>query len=204
MSLSAAVIDALVASGATVEQLAAAMKASLLEGEQARATKRAKDAARQQRSRANRKDAVSRDVTVTPRDECDAPPNDIYSNPPQLSPDASHPPRAARRAVAFPRPDWADEQVWSDFLANRKRKGLTNTATAHRKLLADIERIADAAWPPGRLLEAATARGWGAIYPSIKDTRDAEVQRDHRPTARTGDGFANALREMSGDRPAHL
>ncbi|KQO50633.1 hypothetical protein [Sphingomonas sp. Leaf257] len=204
MNLSAAVIDALVASGATVEQLAAAMKAALAETEQAKTTRRAKDAERQQRSRANRKAAVSRDVTVTPRDTCDAPPNDIYSNPPELSPDASHPPRAARRASAFPRPDWADEQVWSDFLANRKRKGLSNTVTAHRKLLADIARIADAAWPPGRLLEAATARGWGAIYPSIKDDRDAQVQRDHRTAPRTGDGFSNALRQMSGDHPAHL
>jgi len=165
VSLSPAVIDALVAAGATVEQLAAAVKADMAEAEQRKVQKRAKDAARQRKSRA------SRNVTVTACDNADAPPNDIYSNPPELSSDASHPPRVAR-ATAFPRPDWADEGVWRDFLANRKRKGLTNTPTAHRKLLADIDAIADAEWPPGRILEAATGRGWGAIYPSIKDENE--------------------------------
>jgi hypothetical protein len=77
MSLSAAVIDALVAAGATAEQLAAAMKASLAEQETRLTEKRAKDAARQRKSR------MSRAVTVTPCDSQDEklPPNDIYSNP---------------------------------------------------------------------------------------------------------------------------
>lgn len=87
--------------------------------------------------------------------------------------------RVARAPVrdAFPRPDWASAQVWSDFLANRRKKRLSNTPTAHKALLRDIARMADDAWPPGRLLEAATAKGWGAIYPSIKDTADAQSSR---------------------------
>lgn len=68
MSLSAAVIDALVAAGATVEQLAAAMKADLAEGEARKEEKRAKDAERQRRHRA------SRNVTVTTRD------NEVVTN----------------------------------------------------------------------------------------------------------------------------
>jgi len=83
MSLSAAVIDALVASGATVEQLAAAVKADLAEDEVRARSKREADAERQRKSRENRK--ASRNVTVTPRDTCDTSPevspNDIYSNP---------------------------------------------------------------------------------------------------------------------------
>jgi hypothetical protein len=63
MSLSVAVIDALVAAGATVEQLAAAVKADMAEAEERLAQKRANDAERQRRSRA------SRGVTVTPRDD---------------------------------------------------------------------------------------------------------------------------------------
>ena len=47
MSLSAAVIDALVAAGCTVEQLAAAVKADLAQGDAKAADKRAKDAERQ-------------------------------------------------------------------------------------------------------------------------------------------------------------
>lgn len=72
------------------------------------------------------------------------------------------------RSDVFPRPDWADPSVWADFLQNRKRKRLTNTATAHKGFLEDIARNTEPDWPPGRLLEAATRRGHGAIYPSIK------------------------------------
>ena len=83
MSLSAAVIDALVAAGATVEQLAAAVKADLAEGEIRARSKREADAERQRKSRTNRN--MSRNFTVTPRDACDTSPevspNDIYSNP---------------------------------------------------------------------------------------------------------------------------
>lgn len=83
MSLSAAVIDAMVASGCTPEQMAAVIKADLIERDAAVETKRAKDAERQRRHRA------SRDVTVTPCDNADSvteplsrPPNEIKSNPP--------------------------------------------------------------------------------------------------------------------------
>lgn len=70
----------------------------------------------------------------------------------------------AREAGPFPRPDWADPQHWIDFLANRKRKSLPNTATAHKRFLADIEKWTDDEWPPWRLLEHAAAKGWAAIY----------------------------------------
>jgi hypothetical protein len=139
---------------------------------------------RRQKSAESADSADSADVADSP------PPNDIYSNPPPISPNASHSPRArVRQSADFPKPDWADDQVWTDFLSNRKRKGLSNTPTAHRKLLADIDRIADAHWPPGRLLEAATAKGWGAIYPSIKSSEDEthNGQRSHnRPEHRHG------------------
>lgn len=80
MSLSAAVIDALLEAGATREQLAAAMKASIAEAEQKKTEKRGKDAARQRRSRA------SRNVTVTPCDDADPSPNEYISNPHPVPP----------------------------------------------------------------------------------------------------------------------
>lgn len=79
MSLSATVIDSLVASGVTVEQLAAAIKADLAEGDTRAQAKRDKDAARQRKSR------KSRSVTVTPRDSTDSPPKEYISNPPSSS-----------------------------------------------------------------------------------------------------------------------
>lgn len=102
------------------------------------------------------------------------------------------------RSDAFPRPDWADPSVWSDFLANRVKKRLTNTATAHRAFLADIDRITDRDWPPGRLLEVATAKGHGAIYPSIKEGNQHAAGRTiGSPSPRSNDGFGSAIREAA-------
>lgn len=71
MSLSAAVLDALLASGCTAEQIVAAVKADLVGSESRITDKRAKDAERQRQSRSNRRGHnVSRNVTVT---ECDPP-----------------------------------------------------------------------------------------------------------------------------------
>ena len=81
-----------------------------------------------------------------------------------------------RAADAFPQPDFADADVWADFLRNRKAKRLPNTATAYRKFIKDIEALADPQWPPGRLLEAIVARGWGAAY----DPRPKDYQNGNR------------------------
>ena len=72
--------------------------------------------------------------------------------------------KTSKKAVAFPRPEWADKDVWSDFLDNRKAKKARNNATAYKRFLADIERHRSAQWTPARLLEYATGRGWAAIY----------------------------------------
>lgn len=94
MSLSAAVIDALVASGVTVEQLAAAMKAGLAEQDAKKAAKREGNAERQRRFKARKA------IRVTPGNGDNAlpsvtpSPNDIYSNPqPEpVEPNGSTPP----------------------------------------------------------------------------------------------------------------
>lgn len=72
--------------------------------------------------------------------------------------------KTSKKAVAFPRPDWADKDVWSDFLENRKAKKSRNTATAYKKFMADIDRFKSKEWPPARLLQYATERGWAGIY----------------------------------------
>jgi hypothetical protein len=163
MSLSPAIIDAMVASGCTVEQMAAVMKAALAGEEQRVADKRAKDAERQRRHRA------SRDVTVTECDSADSvteplspAPNENNSNPHPHTPE-THTPR--ERLDPFPMPEWCpSRQVWADLKANRKAKRLPNTPTAHAKLLRDIDSLSDDEWPPGRLLEAIVARGWAAAH----------------------------------------
>ena len=172
MSLSPAIIDAMIASGCTAAQLAAVVKASLAEQEARADEKRAKDAERQRRHR------VSRNVTVTTRDERDSaetpplsPPNDIYSNPPHDPPITKSGGRDA-----FPCPDWCEPAVWRDLKRNRKAKHLANTETAHRKFIAAVLGMADDEWPPGRLVEAIAARGWGGAY----DPRDDRKQTNGR------------------------
>lgn len=110
MSLTPAIIDAMVASGCTVEQMAAVMKAALSGDDARKADKRAKDAERQRRCRSNNT-SKSRNVTVTNRDERDAPPpNDIYSNPPPVTPSAK---------ADDPLPDFSDRVVedWNRQIA---------------------------------------------------------------------------------------
>lgn len=92
MAMLAELIKALAATGATVEQIAAAVEAvecQQIAQEEARlAAKREKDAQRQAKSRANRK--LSRDVTVTGRDICDVPSSPLDTPP--LSPQTPNSP----------------------------------------------------------------------------------------------------------------
>lgn len=91
----------------------------------------------------------------------------------------------ARARDPFPRPDFADPQSWRDFLVNRKRKRLPNTASAHKSMMDDISRLADDEWPPGRLIEHAAAKGWGGIYdPREGRNNGIAVVSGRRPTDR--------------------
>ncbi|WP_442679781.1 hypothetical protein ACSBM8_00820 [Sphingomonas sp. ASY06-1R] len=79
----AAVLDALLAAGASAEMIVEAVKAAGRETEARKADARARDAARQRRVRSARRGGRASDlVPVSPRDVADAPPNDNNSNPP--------------------------------------------------------------------------------------------------------------------------
>lgn len=71
-------------------------------------------------------------------------------------------------------------QVWTDFLANRKRKRLSNTPTAWKSFQDDLARESNKTGiPPPKLIELCTAKGWGAIY----DPREQRNGRsDQHPT----------------------
>jgi hypothetical protein len=73
--------------------------------------------------------------------------------------------------------------VWSDLLKNRKSKRLTNTATAHTKFIRDLMAMVDDEWPPGRLLEAIVARGWGGAYDPRETRNDRQPQQ--QPVSRS-------------------
>lgn len=162
-----------------------------------KAMQEARDKARERQARKRERD-LSRDVTQHNVTYCDsdcsplsAPPNDIYSNPPHLSPI-----KQSGGRDAFPCPDWCEPAVWADLKRNRKSKRLANTATAHSQFLREIQKLADDHWPPGRLVEAIVARGWGGAY----DPRDQGKPSNGRtaPSNRNTAELALAKLGMAG------
>lgn len=192
--IGAHVIDAMIAAGASAEVIAAAWKADLAEQEQRMAERREKDADRQRRHRA------SRDVTVTERDEAlpPPPPDKSPPDPQKLTPTPAHSgtQTRARKAGPFPCPEGVDPEHWADLMANRKTKRLTNTPTAYRSMMADIAKFADDEWPPGRIVEFAAARGWGAIFDPRNREQSNGKQRQSNGMGRdqSGDGIGPTAR----------
>lgn len=98
------------------------------------------------------------------------------------------------RSAPWPCPEGVDPAHWSDLLANRKSKRLANTATAHAGLLRDLAKLSDDEWPPGRIVQHAAERGWGAIFdPRPKHpTGSTHGHRDYS-TRRSGNGMFDAV-----------
>jgi hypothetical protein len=173
MSLSAAVLDALVAAGATQEQLVAAMKADIAERARAEAERLEKKREGNRTRQRRKRNAVSRDVTPVTRDKCDTPPNESILSPREAS--------EAKASLPQPRP-WSlpvgvSLQVWTDFLTNRKRKRFPNTPTAWKSFTDDLVRVSlQTGIPPPKLIEQCTAKGWGAIY-DPRDNRNGGTQQ---------------------------
>lgn len=84
--------------------------------------------------------------------------------------------RKEDKGAAFPKPDWADESLWADFLKNRKTKRLTNSATAYDRFERDIEKWEAEGYEREQLLRYAVERGWGAIF---EPKEEARGQVDH-------------------------
>lgn len=196
-------MQALTAAGAPMEAVLIAVRA--LEAKQdeidaieaQRAEKRAKDAARKkaERDAARNVHGQSMDESGTVQAEPSLSPSPLSSpQTPQHTPRPhTHPdntPRA-RKADPFPCPDWCNPAVWNDLKRNRKTKKLTDTETAHRRFCADVLAMADDEWPPGRLVEAIAAKGWGGAH----DPRD-----DRKPGKPNNDNAIRTLGSQGGNR----
>ena len=169
--------------------------------------RRAVDRDRQTR----RRHATSRDITldtVTTRDitsepSPSPPPLLPPQTPPITPPPLPHPEgfnasTRKARASAWPCPDGVDPQHWADVLANRKSKRLANTSTALAGILRDIEKFSDEKWPPGRIVQHAAERGWGAIFDPRPQNGNRNGKRpDHQ--RRSGNGFLDAVIDAERD-----
>lgn len=187
MALKAEVLDALLDAGASAEMIVAAIKADMAQDELRREAKRSSNAERQQRYRDKRKNRKSRGSNADNALRPVTPPIEDNHTPSVLSPNGEKHSTAKPRDP-FPMPEWCeDEQVWADFLANRKRKRLPNTPTAHKGFLDDIARISSPEWPPWRLLKHATAKGWGGIYDPTGDRTPGNDNRKPNSARNTAD-----------------
>lgn len=143
MSLTAATIDAMLASGCTAEQFATIVKADIVEREAALSVKRGKDRDRQRECRARH--AMSHDVTVTDCDERDTP---------ALSPSPLSSPHTPQQT---PRPHTHPDNT------TRARKAQRLPVDWEPKALPAELAKAVTVWPPGALeRELARFRDWAA------------------------------------------
>ena len=191
-------------SAGTPPELVAEVAMELARAEAAKeaiSERRHRDRLRQSEKRA-RDNVMSRD-TAEIHDVTDKPlslsPNENNSNPHTHTPENTTP-RA--RKGDFPKPDWADGEVWRDFMANRKAKRLPNTPTAYKRFNADIAQFSDAEWPPGRVLEYAVSRGWGAIFdPRNRNGSNGRTQQN-RATGEPVNAMVRAVARRKAERAA--
>lgn len=192
----------LATTGMTPDQIALVMELSAAVSAEARpvvdeaaARRRERDKEYQAQKRAERRQisADSYDVTDEPLSR---PPNENNLTPPTHTPE-NNTPRA--KADPFPKPDGIEPALWADFLKNRKTKKLTNTATAHAGVLSDLANLsARTGWPPGKVLAACVAKGWGAIYETdeMKEVTVGKPRQRNAP-ASTLDAVQRAI-ELTG------
>lgn len=202
MTISAAALRLMAEKGLSaldIAEIAEAIEASTPKSSGAERQKRYRDRLRNER---NERDVTSDVTTPLPSPSPSFPPD------PQTNPTPAHPrdgiPRA-RKADDFPKPEWADPQVWADFMTNRKAKKARNTVTAYRGFLSDIDKHTSPDWPPGRLLEHAAAKGWAGIYEPDKQDRNhgsgsrpVQQSPDGRSMGRTESAAREALARLSG------
>jgi hypothetical protein len=159
--------------------------------------RRAADRERQQARRDTERNVMSRDVA----DIADEPSLDKSPQTPKINPTPSVcvGDAPARKARPFSCPADIDSQHWADFLENRKRKRLANTATAYQAQLRKLADLADDEWPPGRIVQFAAERGWGAFFDPRESHGISNGQRpanDFRKPHRRADEIDDAAREL--------
>jgi hypothetical protein len=166
MSVIATAVKHLLAAGVTGDALIAA----IAEMEDDRPRDVAADRRRESDRIYQAEKRARRQISADSSDDADEiSPLDKSPHTPKINPPAHVHTRdaPARRAGPWPCPEGVNPQHWADFLANRKRKKLTNSVTAHDGVLSDLAEKADDDWPPGRLVQLAAAKGWGSInYPT--------------------------------------
>lgn len=190
MTVTAEVLDAMLAAGLSAEQIVKVTKAALAAQEAAaedrRAAKRANNAERQQRWRDKRKvtaGIVTQSNALSSVTERDAPlqvPLPLITPSPPISPQGES---EIARARASDWPDDYREQVWKAYGQGREKK-------AGMAKLAEVRKAGRVAWQP---LMAAIRRQSETVEPQFRPSLERFLKRerwldDYEPEA-TGPPF---------------
>lgn len=191
MSLPDAVIDALVASGCTAEQLAAAIKAANAATEAHKESKRANNAERQRRFKAKRRQVTSDNAgnalpNVTPPDK-EIPPKPPKEINPPISPtvsDETVPPLSADEVL----------EGWNELAGNHGLAQVRKlTDQRRRKVLAQAKRFSVPDWQAvfakisqSPFLQGENRQGWRCDFDFILSENNfvkiLEGKYDRQPT----------------------
>jgi hypothetical protein len=178
MSLSA-IIDAMVTSGCTPEQIAAVVKAVEAERDQAADDKRRKDAERQRRHR------MSRDVTVTSvmsHDELVTPSPEVFPHTPFPNPNPVNPSKKNPKGFQKGSPSQAFSEVLRPDVAeavveHRQRIRKPLTARAAELLAGKFGACPD----PNAAAETMIANGWQGFEPEWLERQQPRGQPPPKP-----------------------
>jgi uncharacterized protein YdaU (DUF1376 family) len=170
-----------------------------------------------QKSESNRKSASARwnkqDVENIGSDECDRLSECNAPPPPPIrveEPNGPSTQRAGKRAASgLPCPDDVAEQVWSDFLAHRRKLKADVTETAMAGFRREADRVG---WRLERAIEESILRGWRGFKADWVKDSDRSNNRQADRGASSGDrgprgrpdGFTDAINDaLPDDRPEH-
>lgn len=196
MSLSAAVIDAMVAAGCTAEQLASAIKTANAEAEAALASKRAKAADKKRRQRASvlgtngdkRGHSGTQRDTVSPKKEIPPTPPKEKTTPSKSETNVSSKnPRTALETVL-------DRQRAGDVIEMRKRIRKPLTARAAELLAGQLAKWHD----PNEAADAMVLNAWQGFKPEYLENR-ARGSPSRQPFEKP-DHFKNQALELADEQ----
>jgi len=90
----------------------------------------------------------------------------------------------------FDSPDGVPEQVWGDFLTSRNRRKARMTSTAYKRIVGNLNTLAEHGYLPGDMVALAIEHGWL----TVKLGWVQNVERTNRTGQQSADGLSNTAR----------
>jgi hypothetical protein len=101
--------------------------------------------------------------------------------PKEPSPTESSTPteRRERNPKSFVPPDWVPMEPWNGWIEMRRSIGKRPTLRALQLAVENLQHLADAGHPPGKVLDQSTLKNWTGLF-EIKGNRDDQRSSNSR------------------------